>query len=710
MARYTTSGQKTSLEALNAELEKIAVSQEDLLSRVGDTPNQIEYNLDMNNNRILNLPTPANPSDPVRLQDLTLPEIIGILYETDLTTSPTATSGVLRAEDAYAATSINFHTGHAPDKSEVGLGNVDNTSDVNKPVSTAQSTAIGLKADTTALAAHTADISNPHSVTQTQVGLSNVNNTSDANKPVSTATQTALDLKASTTSLDGKVDDTQVLTNVPAGAVFTDTTYSVGDGGLSQISFTSADNTKLDNIAAGAEVNVVDSVAGKTGVVSLVKADVGLNNVNNTSDANKPVSTEQQTALDLKANQVGLSNVDNTSDADKPVSTAQQAALDLKANGSSLNRRSLLDNPLCHLFKTNKLVETSAPTGADSDITFTRASTATYVDRYGIVKTAAVDTIREEKDGFLIEQAGTNLVPYSEAFDNAAWEKVNTVITPNATTSPDGTVNASKLDYTILGGVLKEVIVNTTAASFTFSMWIKSTGADRPIRIKVRNSPTTTNSAQTDFTATSEWQRFSVTLSSLAEAMVLEIRNVEIDSEFYIWGAQLEQSLSSTSYIPTVATPVTRIADKALLPVLNNVVTKEFSIFGILSNKSVNTNTGTKRIFTIPTLLGYFTLFHTQPSNTFIFRYDDTSTPLQLSVISTENTVYFAITMDESNVKLNINGTEVTATTLSDPSLLLSASVFFLSSTGAAQWNGNIKDFRIYDFALNANEIEYLLP
>jgi hypothetical protein len=46
----------------------------------------------------------------------------------------------------------------------------------------------------------------------------------------------------------------------------------------------------------------VDSVAGKTGVVTLVKADVGLGNVDNTSDADKPVSTATQTALDLKAN------------------------------------------------------------------------------------------------------------------------------------------------------------------------------------------------------------------------------------------------------------------------------------------------------------------------------------------------------------------------------------------------------------------------
>jgi len=62
------------------------------------------------------------------------------------------------------------------------------------------------------------------------------------------------------TALDGKVDDSQVLTDVPSGAVFTDTTYSVGDGGLTQINFTSADNTKLDNIEANA---TADQTAGE---------------------------------------------------------------------------------------------------------------------------------------------------------------------------------------------------------------------------------------------------------------------------------------------------------------------------------------------------------------------------------------------------------------------------------------------------------------
>lgn len=50
-----------------------------------------------------------------------------------------------------------------------------------------------------ALAAHVANTGNPHSVTKTQVGLANVDNTSDASKPVSTATQTALNDKLSIT-------------------------------------------------------------------------------------------------------------------------------------------------------------------------------------------------------------------------------------------------------------------------------------------------------------------------------------------------------------------------------------------------------------------------------------------------------------------------------------------------------------------------------
>ena len=67
---------------------------------------------------------------------------------------------------------------------------------------------LDLKTNNTDFTAHTGNVSNPHKVTKAQVGLGNVDNTSDANKPVSTATQTALNKKADL--VDGKVPESQL--------------------------------------------------------------------------------------------------------------------------------------------------------------------------------------------------------------------------------------------------------------------------------------------------------------------------------------------------------------------------------------------------------------------------------------------------------------------------------------------------------------------
>jgi len=62
-------------------------------------------------------------------------------------------------------------------------------------------------------------------------------------------------------------------------------------------------------VAAAAPAAPVDSVAGKTGAVTLTKTDVGLGNVDNTSDAAKPISSATQTALNQKADTSSLSTV-----------------------------------------------------------------------------------------------------------------------------------------------------------------------------------------------------------------------------------------------------------------------------------------------------------------------------------------------------------------------------------------------------------------
>ena len=106
------------------------------------------------------------------------------------------------------ATTASYTTAEETKLSGIATGATQNQTDAyllsrqNHTGEQAISTVTGLqaildsKATTAALTSHTGNTSNPHGVTKAQVGLGNVDNTSDVNKPVSTATQTALNAKA----------------------------------------------------------------------------------------------------------------------------------------------------------------------------------------------------------------------------------------------------------------------------------------------------------------------------------------------------------------------------------------------------------------------------------------------------------------------------------------------------------------------------------
>jgi hypothetical protein len=157
-------------------------------------------------------------------------------------------------------------------KSSVGLGNVDNTSDANKPVSTATQTALDLKAPL-ADPTFTGTVSG---VTKTHVGLANVDNTSDANKPVSTATQTALDAKASLAgaTFTGSVEIDQDLT-VDGNLTINGTTFNASatsitiEDNMVQLAHQNAANT----VDLGLVVGYNDGAAKHSGVVRDVSAD-----------------------------------------------------------------------------------------------------------------------------------------------------------------------------------------------------------------------------------------------------------------------------------------------------------------------------------------------------------------------------------------------------------------------------------------------------
>ncbi len=254
----------------------------------------------------------------------------------------------------------DYNNPHKVTKDQVGLGNVDNTSDKDKPLSDAAKEAINevktlITSSGTDLSNHIKDYTNPHRVTAEQVGLGNVNNTSDLDKPISNATQKELD------KLDAKIDkiNTDQGTDLSAHLKDFDNPHKVTKD---QVGLGKVDNTadlekpistatqKAIDDAKAANNTALDNHANRTDNPHKVTKDqVGLGNVDNTADINKPVSVAQQNALDTLSNslntainnhvgntnnphqvtkeQVGLGKVDNTSDLEKPISVATQNAI-----------------------------------------------------------------------------------------------------------------------------------------------------------------------------------------------------------------------------------------------------------------------------------------------------------------------------------------------------------------------------------------------
>lgn len=250
-----------------------------------------------------------------------------------------------------------------------------------------------------AITNHANNINNPHKVTKAQIGLGNVDNTSDLNKPISTATQIALDVLTTGSnnyvhpvnhapSIIAQDSTNRFVTDIEKvtwnGKAETSVATTSVNGLMSII-----DKTKLDTIEANAEVNNISDINATDltdgGDTTLHYHATDRNRTNHTgtqlastiSDFASTVRSTVLTGLTTTTNvvisatdtvlsalgklqkqitdnlstltshtgntsnphsttkaQVGLGNVDNTSDTNKPISSAAQSALDSKINTS----------------------------------------------------------------------------------------------------------------------------------------------------------------------------------------------------------------------------------------------------------------------------------------------------------------------------------------------------------------------------------------
>ena len=248
----------------------------------------------------------------------------------------------------------NTENPHNVTKAQVGLANVDNTSDMDKPISTATQEA--LDKITSDVESHTTNKSNPHEVTKAQVGLGNVDNTADLDKPVSNATKELINstkdsLTQTITLHTENKNNPHGVTKEQVGLANVDNTADLNKP-VSIAQQAAIDKVKSEILPEVDKVNssLTAHVSSENNPHKVTKAQIGLGNVDDTSDENKPVSLAQEARIskvesDLTAKitihtsdknnphevtkaQIGLGDVDNTRDIDKPISTATQRALD----------------------------------------------------------------------------------------------------------------------------------------------------------------------------------------------------------------------------------------------------------------------------------------------------------------------------------------------------------------------------------------------
>jgi len=238
------------------------------------------------------------------------------------------------------------------------------------------------------------------------------------------------------------------------------------------------------------------------------------------------------------------------------------------------------------------------PSSGVGDFDFTRSGSATRINSQGLIETVANGVSRLNYpliDGkvvgcpsHLLEPQSTNLLTYSEDFSNAAWLKLGASVVSNSAISPDGTLNASSFIEDTSNGthILYRNNVITGAGQNTLSVKVKANGRNWILLYDAENGDRVFFDLENGIAGSAigspdafsinalpnGWYDISLTSTSTAK-VDFQMYLAESDgvssytgngvSGIYVYGAQLEFNSYQTSYIPTVASTVTRSEETA---------------------------------------------------------------------------------------------------------------------------------------------------
>ena len=246
------------------------------------------------------------------------------------------------------------------------------------------------------------------------------------------------------------------------------------------------------------------------------------------------------------------------------------------------------------------------PNDGSGDFTFDRnLATGTRVRKDGLLETVAADTARlswlnADCPSLHLEAQRTNRQIRSEEFDNAAWTKqADMTVTANQVTSPTGELTADKVkrgSTVAANNYLSDGASKSSSAQLDActSVFVKQGDGDffafraqgtYPNRMdaifQFSNTTLTTSVSGADFTVTSSkvenygngWYRLSVVYNTDAAATIISLfsprgTSGQVDSSdtstsafVYLWGCQVEEGSSLSSYIETQGSTTTRNAD-----------------------------------------------------------------------------------------------------------------------------------------------------